>query len=100
MISKVANVPNQNPFADTLHNRLVFLVLYFDLPPQDADLSASYLRLTLDFVPYSMFGLHYKKYYLIVSFIQNLLVRHYLSMETHSLQYFKPFSSYYAGLWI
>lgn len=41
MINRAVNVPNQNPFADTLHNRLVFLLLYFDLPPQDEDLSVS-----------------------------------------------------------
>jgi hypothetical protein len=41
MINRAVNVPSQNPFADTLHNHLVFLLLYFDLPPQDEDLSVS-----------------------------------------------------------
>jgi hypothetical protein len=30
-----ANVPNQNPSVDILHNHLVFLVLYFDLLAED-----------------------------------------------------------------
>ena len=42
MINKAVNVPKQNPFEGILHNRLVFLHLYFDLPPLDEDLSGSY----------------------------------------------------------
>jgi hypothetical protein len=42
MTNKAVDVPNQNPFADTLHNHLVFLLLYSDLPPQDEDLSVSF----------------------------------------------------------
>jgi hypothetical protein len=29
------NAPSQNPFGDILHNHLVFLHLYFDLPVED-----------------------------------------------------------------
>jgi hypothetical protein len=37
-----SSVPNQSPFVGILHNRPVFSVLYFDLLPQDEDLSVSY----------------------------------------------------------
>jgi hypothetical protein len=60
MINKAVNVPNQNPFADTPHNPLVFLLLYFDLPPQDEDLSVSYQN-NIDVIPYRAFGLQIKK---------------------------------------
>jgi hypothetical protein len=42
MTNIISSVPNQSPFVDILHNRPAFAGLYFDLLPEDEDLSVSY----------------------------------------------------------